>query len=78
MILAIYVLNTFDQMFVTPEELLKGAKGSNNIFSGKLSLVLLFLTIVMILERFISRADVRIKVKKKGLDMDDESFFNKE
>lgn len=78
MIIAIFVLNFFDQMFVTPEELLKGAKGSNNIFSGKLSLVLLFLTMVMIAERYISRADVRVRVQKKGLNLDDESFFQKE
>lgn len=63
MFIAIFVLLYFDKLFVTPEELLDGAKGSNNIFSGRLALVLLFISCVIILERYISRADVKIKVK---------------
>lgn len=77
MFIVIFIVNNFDKLFVTPEELLKGAEGSNNIFSGRLSLVLLFLMFVLILERYISRADVRVKIKSKSIDEDDQKFYDK-
>lgn len=78
MCIAIFVCNFFDKLFVTPEELLEGAEGSNNIFSGRLSLILLFISVVVIMERYISRADVRVRVKDKGIDLAEKSFFNKQ
>ena len=77
-IIAVYVCNNFDKLFVTPEDLLQGAKDSNNIFSGKLSLILLFISIVVIIERYISRADVKVRLKDNSLDMEEKSFFNKQ
>lgn len=77
-VLIAYIMNTFDQMFVTAEELLKGAEGSNNIFSANLSMMLLFVSSVIVIERYISRADVRVRIKSKSLDADDKSFFNKQ
>lgn len=77
MLLAIFVMMYFDKLFVTPEDLLTDIKGSSDIFSGKLSLILLTIMFVVILERYISRADVRIKIKQKGLKMEETSFFNK-
>jgi len=77
-IIAIYVCNYFDKLFVTPEDLLQGAKDSNNIFSGKLSLILLFISIVIVVERFISRADVKVRIKDSTLDLEEKSFFNKQ
>ena len=77
-IIAIYVCNNFDKLFVTPEDLLQGAKDSNNIFSGKLSLILLFISIVIVIERFISRADVKVRLKQTNLESEEKSFFNKQ
>ena len=78
MIIAIYVLNNFDRMFVTAEELLKGAEGSNNIFSKRLSSILLIISFVVILERYISRANVREKIKSKGIGVEDDTAFKSE
>lgn len=77
-IIMIYIINYFDKLFVSPADLLKGAEGSNNIFSGKLSLILLFIMIVIVIERYISRADVKIKVKQANLDSEEKSFFSKQ
>lgn len=38
----------------------------------------MFISIVIVLERFISRADVRIKVKDNSLDLEEKSFFSKQ
>lgn len=72
MLLIIYVLLYFDQMFVN---------SLGNIFSAQLSFVLLFLMIMLIMERYILRSDQKIKVEKKGADLDEaleeKSFFKK-
>lgn len=67
MLMIVYVFMYFDSMFVTTADVLPGSSGSNNIFSGNLSLILLFLSIVIILERYISRADVKVKLQDKNL-----------
>ena len=76
-IMAVFVLNTFDKLFVTPEDLLKGTAGSNNIFSSNMALSLLFVICLIFLERYISRTDTKeIFSKESGLEDEKKSFFN--
>jgi len=75
--MAVFVLNTFDKLFVTPEDLLKGTAGSNNIFSSNMALSLLFVICLIFLERYISRTDTKeIFSKESGLEDEKKSFFN--
>ena len=62
MLIIIFVINYFDKLFVN---------SMGNLFSANLSIILLFLMFVLIMERYIMRADQKVKVEKKGADLDD-------
>lgn len=57
-LLLVFVFLYFDKLFVNPIE---------DIFSTPMSLTLVYIMIILISERYISRADVRVKVQKGDL-----------
>jgi len=58
-IIAIFVIAAFNNLTVSQADLLPGAKESNNIFKGDMSICLLLMILLIILERYINRTDTK-------------------
>lgn len=69
-ILAIFVLNYFEKLYVSQSDLLDGAKNSG-IFNGAMAVCLLTIVFIIILERYISRTDTKSAEGSKKATIDE-------
>lgn len=58
-ILAIFVFLNYSKMSVDQTEYLKSLKESNSIFQGEMAVVLIFVIIIIIIERYVNRSDTK-------------------
>lgn len=70
-ILAVYTFAAFDQMTPNSFQLLKGAKESSNLFTSSTALALVFVLLIIIVERFVNRSDTKSREDNALDDMDE-------
>lgn len=58
-ILAIFVFLNYSKMSVDQTEYLSSLKESNSIFQGEMAVVLIFVILIIIIERYVNRSDTK-------------------